>query len=105
MKQPINLKYKLTEEQCKEMDIFTDNREKKLEELKEEAKYYLNESLKIKDLTISSELFKCIFHICQYLFEYDEVLIEYYKTHTYINTMNLQKEKMFKYALEEDQEM
>lgn len=105
MKQPINLKYKLTEEQCKEMDIFTDNREKKLEELKEEAKYYLNESLKIKDLTISSELFKCIFHICQYLFEYDEVLIEYYKTHTYINTMNFQKEKMFKYALEEDQEM
>jgi hypothetical protein len=105
MKQPMNLKHKLTEEQCKEMEIFTDNREKKLEELEKEAKYYSSEALKIKDLNISSELFKSIFHICQYLFEYDEDLIEYYKTHTYVSTMNFQKERMLKHALEEAEEM
>jgi hypothetical protein len=104
-KQPMNLKHKLTEEQCKEMEIFTDNREKKLEELEKEAKYYSSEALKIKDLNISSELFKSIFHICQYLFEYDEDLIEYYKTHTYVSTMNFQKERMLKHALEEAEEM
>jgi hypothetical protein len=95
----------ITEEQCKEMEIFTDNREKKLEELEKEAKYYSSEALKIKDLNISSELFKSIFHICQYLFEYDEDLIEYYKTHTYVSTMNFQKERMLKHALEEAEEM
>ena len=101
MKKPINLKYKLNEEQMKEMDIFTNNKNKNLEELEKKLKHYLSEVLKIKDLKISSDLYKSIINICQYLFEYDEDLIEYYKTHTYINTINYQKERMLKLALEE----
>ena len=103
-KQPICLKYKLTEKQCNEMDNFENNREKKLDELREELKYYTIEVLKVKDLNISSELFKSIFHICQYLFEYDEDLIEYYKTHMYVYSMKIEKERMIKRALEEQED-
>lgn len=82
----------------------TENKEKEIEELEEKIKYYTDETLKIEDLNISSELFNSIFHICQYLFEYDENLFEYYKTHTYINTMNYQKEKLIESVLEEETE-
>ena len=78
--------------------------EKRKNELEEKIKYYTNETLKIEDLNISSELFNSIFHICQYLFEYDENLFEYYKTHTYINTMNYKKEKLIESVLKEETE-
>ena len=71
--------------------------------MREELKYYTIEVLKVKDLNISSELFKSIFHICQYLFEYDEDLIEYYKTHMYVYSMKIEKERMIKLALEEQE--
>ena len=37
---------------------------------------------------------KSIVQICQYLFEYNDDLIEYYKNHMNIGTANRHKEKM-----------
>lgn len=42
-------------------------------------KHYLNEKNMIRDLSLSSKLLDDIVKICEYLFEYNEDLIEYYK--------------------------
>lgn len=42
-------------------------------------KHYLNEKNMIRDLSLSSKLLDDIVKICEYLFEYNEELIEYYK--------------------------
>jgi hypothetical protein len=70
--------------------------------IKEEKKYYENELFKIKELNISSELFKSIIHICQYLFEYNDELIEYYKKNMYIYFMNIEKEIVKEMFLKEN---
>jgi hypothetical protein len=59
-----------------------------------------NELLKIKDISLSSDTIKSMYHICQYLFSYDEELIEYYKNHMYIAHANIEKERMEKMALD-----
>ena len=102
-RQPIDVKPKLTEEQILEMDQFYNEKEKCMNELEEEKKHYESELLKVRELNISSDLFKSIIHICHYFFEYNDDLIEYYKKHMYVHDMNIEKEKMVQRALEEDE--
>ena len=42
-------------------------------------KHYTNEKNMFRDLSLSSKLLEDIVKICEYLFEYNEELIEYYK--------------------------
>ena len=57
---------------------------------------------KIKELSLSSDIIKSVIHVCQYLFEYNEDLIEYYKTNCYMGHLNEDKEIMLKEILEEE---
>ena len=93
---------KLTDEQTNEYVKFLDKKEKNIEKLNEELKHCETELLKIKDLSLSSDVIKSVVHICQYLFEYNEDLIEHYKNNGYIGISNKQKERMVNAILEEE---
>jgi hypothetical protein len=87
---------KLTEEELKEYLKFKNDKDESLDKLNEELKYCEKEIVKIKELSLNSPIIKSITQICQYLFDYDEKLIYYYKTHMYIALANIEKEKMEK---------
>jgi hypothetical protein len=93
---------KLTEEQTIEYVKFLDKKATNIEKLNEELKYCETELLKIKDLSLTSEIINSVVYICQYLFEYNEDLIEYYKNNQYIGVLNIQKEKMQRAILEKE---
>jgi hypothetical protein len=92
---------KLTEEQTMEYVNFLNNIKKNIEKLNEEITYCQTELLKIRDISLSSDIIKSIVFICQYLFEYNEDLIEYYKNNGYIHTLNRLQERIKKEILEE----
>ena len=50
--------------------------------------YLQNELSQITNMSLESNIIKSIIHICQYLFEYDERLIDHYKYNSYIETNN-----------------
>jgi hypothetical protein len=67
-------------------DNSTDEIKEKLDKLKDHVKIHEkiiriidDEYIKFRDISIESKLFKSIMNICQYFFEYNEELIEYYK--------------------------
>ena len=93
---------KLTDEQTNEYVKFLDKKENNIEKLNEELKHCETELLKIKDLSLSSDIIKSVVHICQYLFEYNEDLIEHYKNNGYIGLLNKHKERMVNAILEEE---
>jgi hypothetical protein len=93
-------KTKLTQEQTDEFLNFIHKTENEIKLHEEYVQYYKNELLKIKDISLTSDTIKSMYHICQYLFVYDEELIEYYKNHMYIAHANIQKERMEKIELE-----
>jgi len=101
----VSIDKKLTEEQTSEYKIFLNKKNSTIEKLNEELKYCESELLKIKDLSLSSDIIKSVVHICQYLFEYNEDLIEYYKNNGYIGLLNRQKERMEKAILAEEIEL
>ena len=70
--------------------------------LEQELKYYETELYKIKELSLSSDIIKSVIKICQYLFEYNDDLIEHYKNHMRIGTANNQKKMMEKEAIEKE---
>ena len=94
----ISADQKLTEEQYKEYK----ERREHIENLKEEIKYHEAEIVKLKELSLSSDTMNAIMNICQYLFEYNEDLIEYYKTHMSIGEANMEKERIEKEFLTTD---
>lgn len=96
---------KLTEEQTNEYVKFLTEKRVNIENIEEELKYCETELLKIKDLSLTSEIIKSVVYICQYLFEYNEDLIEYYKNNEYIGFLNRQKERMLKGILEQEFEL
>ena len=98
----VSIDKKLTEEQKNEYRIFLDKKDNNIEKLNEELKYCQNELFKIKELSLSSDIIKSVIHVCQYLFEYNEDLIEYYKTNCYMGHLNEDKEIMLKEILEEE---
>ena len=79
----MSLYQQLTDEQVDEYNNFKREQCKEIESLKEENKYYESELLKLRDISLSSIIMKSIIERCQYLFEYDEKLIEHYKTNIY----------------------
>ena len=62
--------------------------------LKSIKKYYELEIFKIKELSFSSNLINSIYQICQYLFEYNEDLLEHYKQNAYIHSVDNMIEQM-----------
>lgn len=74
----------LTPDQVTEYNNFKRDQLEDIESLEEENKYYESELFKIRELSLSSDIMKSIIQICQFLFEYDEKLIEHYKTNAYI---------------------
>jgi len=101
--QVISLEQKLTEDQCKEYLDFMKNTDKNTKNLEQELKYYETELYKIKELSLSSDIIKSVIKICQYLFEYNDDLIEYYKNHMRIGTAsNIQKKMIEKEAMEKE---
>jgi hypothetical protein len=79
----MSLYKKLTDEQVCEYNNFKREQCKDIESLKEENNYYESELLKLREISLSSRLMKSIIEKCQHLFEYDEKLIEHYKTNIY----------------------
>ena len=67
-----------------------------IENLTKELKHNEDEILNIKELSLSSDTIKSIIQICQYLFEYNVDLIEYYKNHMCVEEANGEKEFMEK---------
>lgn len=55
-----------------------------IEKLQQTLRYYTHEIVLIRELSLSSETLVAVEQICKYLFEYDENLIEHYKTNAYI---------------------
>lgn len=98
----VSLEQKLTEEQCKEYLDFVNKKDKTIKNLEQELKYYETEIYKIKELSLSSDIIKSIIQICQYLFEYNDDLIEYYKNNMRIGLANNQKKMMEKEAMEKE---
>jgi hypothetical protein len=92
---------KLTEEQCQEYLHFKNKNSEMIENLTKELKYCEEEILNIKELSLSSDTIKSITHICQYLFEYNLDLIEYYKNHMCVQEANREKEFMEKELMQE----
>jgi hypothetical protein len=92
----ISLCQKLTEEQAKEYLKFKNEKDESIEKLNEELKFCEKEILKLKELSLNSPIIKSVTQICKYLFEYDEKLIEYYKTHMYVYIAKIEKERMEK---------
>jgi hypothetical protein len=95
---PLDSSQKLTEEQCKEYS----DRKEHIANLEEEIKYHEMEIVKIKEFSLSSDMIKSIMHLCEYFFEYNEELIEYYKHHMSCSYANIEKENMEKLSLMEE---
>jgi hypothetical protein len=95
---PVDSSKKLTEEQCKEYN----DRKEHIANLEEEIKYHKMEIVKIKEFSLSSDMIKSIMHLCEYFFEYNEDLIEYYKHHMSCIYINIEKENMEKQSLMEE---
>jgi hypothetical protein len=74
----------LTDEQVCEYNDFKREQYEDIESLKEDNKLYQSELLKLRNISLSSSTMKSIVEKCQYLFEYDEKLIEHYKTNAYV---------------------
>lgn len=87
---PLDCSQKLTQEQCKEYI----RQKEHIANLEEEIKYHEMEMLKIKEISLSSDIVKSIMHLCEYFFEYNEDVIEYYKSHMSITWANIEKEHM-----------
>jgi hypothetical protein len=96
----ISLEQKLTQEQSKEYLDFMKNTDKFEQE--KELKYYETELYKIKELSLSSDIIKSVIKICQYLFEYNDDLIDRYKNHMRIGTESNHKKMMEKEVIEKE---
>ena len=70
------------------------NYENDLKYYENDLKYYENKISEIKELSLSSDIIISITHICQYLFEYNDDLIEYYKSNMGVKYANIEKAKM-----------
>jgi len=70
--------------------------------LEQELKYYETELYKIKELSLSSNIIKSVIKICQYLFEYNDDLIDHYKNHMRLGRANNQKKMMEKEVMEKE---
>jgi hypothetical protein len=92
----IKLEQKITEEQVQEYLLFKHKNYEMIENLTKELKYCEDEILNIKELSLSSDTIKSVIQICQYLFEYNVDLIEYYKNHMCVEEANEEKEFMEK---------
>lgn len=92
---------KLTAEQRDEYLHFKNTNFERIENLSKELKHNEDEILNIKELSLSSDTIKSIMQICQYLFEYNLDLIEYYKHHMCVQEANGEKEKMEKELIQE----
>ena len=74
----------LTDKEVCEYNKFKQEQREDIESLKEENKFYQSELFKLRDISLSSKIMNSIIEKCQYLFEYDEKLIEHYKTNIYV---------------------
>jgi hypothetical protein len=82
---------KITEEQRKEYLKFKSDNATSIQKLKDEIEYCELEMYKIKEYSLSSETITSIVQICQYLFEYNDDLIEYHKKNRPVSMVNNDK--------------
>ena len=83
---------KITEEQYKEYLKFKSDNAISIQKLKDEIEYCELEMYKIKEYSLSSETITSIVQICQYLFEYNDDLIEHHKKNQPVWVVNREKE-------------